>query len=158
ATSTPAPAATTSKDATMDNLIALFREQAAVLAAYGRGALPATAPVDGSLEVAPKADVTGIVRSEIARISGFPEKALRTTQTIAGDLGFDSIMVTDLFGGLTRKIPGVKLDPAGFGPATTIADVIAMTGGRVGEPSASEAATTAEVTPQSRIGQFEEVK
>ena len=30
----------------MDNLIALFREQAAVLAAYGQGNMPAVAPAE----------------------------------------------------------------------------------------------------------------
>lgn len=159
ATSIPAPTATASKDPTMDNLIALFREQAAVLAAYGQGPLPTATHIVAAPETTPEADVAGIVRSEIARISGFPDKALRTTQTITGDLGFDSIMVTDLFGGLTRKIPGVKIDPAGFGPATTLADVIAMTGGHVQESSDRPAPEAlAAVAPQFRISEFEEVK
>ena len=98
------------------------------------------------------------MRAEIARVSGFPEKNLRTTQTIAGDLGFDSIMVADVFSGLARKIPGVTIDPAGFGPATTIADVIGMAGGQVQEAAPAEAPEAQAVTPQFRIGEFEEVK
>ncbi len=98
------------------------------------------------------------MRSEIARVSGFPEKNLRTTQTIAGDLGFDSIMVADVFSGLARKIPGVTIDPAGFGPATTIADVIGMAGGQAHQSTPAEAPEAQAVTPQFRIGEFEEVK
>lgn len=151
-----APAAATTKDSTMDNLIALFREQAAVLAAYGQGT-PPTVPV---VEAQPQTttDVTALVRAEIARISGFPEKNLRATQTISGDLGFDSIMVTDLFGGLVRKIPGMAIDPAEFSPATTIADLIGMAGGQVHESSAPHAPQAQAVTPQFRISEFEEVK
>jgi 8-amino-7-oxononanoate synthase len=146
------------KESTMDNLIALFREQAAVLATYGQGSPPAVT----SPEVAPPTtahDAMAIVRGEIARVSGFPEGNLRATQTITGDLGFDSIMVADVFSGLTRKIPGVELDPAGFGPDTTIADVIAMAGGQVRPTNAAPAAPdVAPVTPQFRIAEFEEVK
>jgi 8-amino-7-oxononanoate synthase len=151
-----APTPTVSKDSTMDNLIALFREQAAVLATYGQGtaaAVPTTAPAP---QANPAVDTTAIVRSEIARLSGFPEHKLRGTQTMTGDLGFDSIMVTDMFSGLTRKIPGVTIDPSGFGPATTIADVIAMAGGRVQDSAATEVAPA--VAAQFRIGDFEEVK
>jgi 8-amino-7-oxononanoate synthase len=151
------------KDSTMDNLIALFREQAAVLAAYGQGNPSASSTDNAPAETAPQAnpavDTTAIVRSEIARVSGFPEKNLRTTQTIAGDLGFDSIMVADVFSGLARKIPGVTIDPAGFDAATTIADVIGMAGGQVLQSSSTGAAPEAPaVTPQFRIGEFEEVK
>ena len=162
-TPTVVAAMDSTKDSTMDNLIALFREQAAVLASYGQGLLPAAAPAEPALQANPAVDTTAIVRSEIARVSGFPEKSLRINQTIAGDLGFDSIMVADVFSGLTRNIPGVQLDPAGFGPATTIADVIGMAGGHGQQPSvaAPEAQRLSEapaVTPQFRIGEFEEVK
>ena len=159
--STAATADTTTdatKDSTMDNLIALFREQAAVLAAYGQGNLPAVASAGIAPQANPAVDTTAIVRSEIARVSGFPEKNLRTTQTITGDLGFDSIMVADVFSGLSRKIPGATIDPAGFGPATTIADVIGMAGGQVQESSTGMAQDAPAVTPQFRVGEFEEVK
>ena len=146
------------KDSTMDNLIALFREQAAVLAAYGQGNLPAVAPTEAAPQANPALDTTAVVRSEIARVSGFPEKNLRMTQTITGDLGFDSIMVADVFSGLTRKIPGVTIDPAGFNPETTIADVISMAGGQAQEAATRETPETQAVTPQFRIGEFEEVK
>jgi 8-amino-7-oxononanoate synthase len=151
------PAATT-KDSTMDNLIALFREQAAVLAAYGQGTPQAVPVAEAQPQTTPTVDATAIVRAEIARISGFPGKNLRATQTISGDLGFDSIMVTDLFGGLVRKIPGMTIDPAGFSPATTIADLIGMAGGHVQESPTPQAPPAPAVTPQFRISEFEEVK
>ena len=103
------------KETTMDNLIALFREQAAVLAAYGQGGMPARGADRACAAANPAVDATAIVRAEVARVSGFPERSLRPAQTIAGDLGFDSIMVADLFSGITRKIPGVH-GPAGFRP------------------------------------------
>jgi 8-amino-7-oxononanoate synthase len=154
----PAAATDSTKDSTMDNLIALFREQAAVLAAYGQGKLPTVAPAEPVPQTNPAADTAAIVRSEIARVSGFPDRNLRPTQTIAGDLGFDSIMVADVFSGLTRKIPGVAIDPAGFNQDTTIADVIGMAGGQVLQSSSAEAPEAQAVTPQFRIGEFEEVK
>jgi len=155
-TSTPTPA-TTPKDSTMDNLIALFREQAAVLAAYGRGAAPVEPHVDAAPEPMLQADVTGIVRAEIARISGFPDRALRSAQTITGALGFDSIMVTDLFAGLTRRIPGSTIDTSGFGQDSTIDDVIAMAGGQAKETVVATPQDAA-VKPQTLIAEFEEVK
>jgi 8-amino-7-oxononanoate synthase len=133
-----------------------------VLAAYGQGSLPTSstdnAPVEAALQANPTADTTAIVRAEIARVSGFPEKNLRVTQTIAGDLGFDSIMVADVFSGLTRKIPGVTIDPAGFNPDTTIADVIGMAGGHVQESAPGKGPEAQAVTAQFRIAEFEEVK
>ncbi|AGB24506.1 polyketide synthase family protein [Mycobacterium sp. JS623] len=145
---------TVPKDSTMDNLIALFREQAAVLAAYGHGT-PATA--ESPPLPTPGIDVAGVVLNEVARVSGYPQSSLRTTQSIIGDLGFDSIMVTDIFGGISRKLPGVTIDAAGFGPATTIAELIAMAGG-ANPASTTGAGPAPAVPPQTRISDFEEVK
>jgi 8-amino-7-oxononanoate synthase len=154
ATNPTAPTATAPKDSTMDNLIALFREQAAVLAAYGHGA----ATPELTQPATPVTDAAAVVLAEVARVSGFPQNALRTTQSVIGDLGFDSIMVTDVFGGITRKLPDVTFDAAGFGPATTIAELIAMAGGGTHGPATDGAAPTAAVTPQTRISDFDEVK
>lgn len=154
--STPAAAPATTQDSTMDNLIALFREQAAVLAAFGNNStMPAVAPVSEPAAQQSSAGVTAIVLAEAARVSGFPAAKLRTSQTIMGDLGFDSIMVADLFSGLKRQIPGQNVDPSALSPATTIADLIALSGGRVTEAAP---APIARVAPQARIGDFDEVK
>ncbi|OBK76147.1 type I polyketide synthase [Mycobacterium sp. 1274761.0] len=157
ATASTPKTATPSKDSTMDNLIALFREQAAVLAAYGQGVTPAAVMTHAAAVSAPAVDAAGVVLAEVARVSGFPQSAIRATQTVTGDLGFDSIMVTDLFGGITRRIPGSTIDAAEFGPATTIDDLIAMAGGDR-RTAAIGAAPAAGVTPQTRISEFEEVK
>jgi 8-amino-7-oxononanoate synthase len=179
------PGAVSKETSTMDNLIALFREQAAILAAYGQGVpvtsgvappaatlQPGTAAVPGqrALDV----DVAAAVREQVARVSGFPESKLRPDQTIIGDLGFDSIMVADLFSGLTRSIPDLTIDPAAFGPDTTLADVIGIVGGQASGATAPAAAAAAAVpatavaapvaaaertvVPQFRISEFEEFK
>ena len=59
ATSTPATSTTTPKDSTMDNLIALFREQAAVLAAYGQGPPSAATTTEAPPLTTPAVDTTG---------------------------------------------------------------------------------------------------
>ncbi|CAM3258938.1 polyketide synthase [Mycobacterium intermedium] len=158
-TSTSASAGTPTKDTTMDNLIALFREQAAVLAAYSGGNIPTvpTAPFPGALTTKPTNSSADIVRSEIARVSGFPQQRLRDAHTIIGDLGFDPIMVKDLFGGLNRKLPGRNINLATFGPATTVADVIMLAGGRTDE-SATGTTPNGPVTPEYQISEFAEVK
>lgn len=145
----------TDKEPTMESLVALFREQAAVLAAYRGIDLPAE--LTTHLESPSQVDISAVVRAEIARVSGFPAARLHLSSTIVGDLGFDSIMVTDLISGLKRKLPGRQVDLAAFGPDTMIADVVAMAGGSVGEP-AEEATQPPAVTPQFRISDFEEVK
>jgi 8-amino-7-oxononanoate synthase len=157
ATSTPSTA-TSPKDSTMDNLIALFREQAAVLAAHGQHAPPGEVATPPAQPTRAAVDTAGIVLSELARVSGFPQNALRATQSIIGDLGLDSIMVTDLFGGITRAIPGVTIDAAGFSPATTIAEVIAMAGGSEQQRAADHGEPTPAVAAQTTISEFEEVK
>lgn len=149
-----------SKDPTMDNLIALFREQAAVLAAYGHGVAVSAAELPPAPTLAGDVgDVGDVVLAEVARVSGYPQSALRTAQSITGDLGFDSIMVTDLFSGLARKLPGVNIDAANFGPTTTVAELIAMAGGgALAPPPLGGSAPTPTVSPQTSIGDFEEVK
>lgn len=151
-TAVPTITPTTTKESTMDSLIALFREQAAVLAAHSRADQPIAAAAQPETQpaTAPAVDATAIVRAEIARVSGFPERRLRTNQTIVGDLGFDSIMMTNLISGLRRKLPGAPIELAGLGPNATIADVIGM--------AAAEQPHGPAVTPQFQISEFEEVK
>ncbi|MEV6427603.1 aminotransferase class I/II-fold pyridoxal phosphate-dependent enzyme [Nocardia sp. NPDC051463] len=118
------------EDTTMDQLIALFREQNAVLARMVTAPAEARAPQavaerssSASAARAPDA-VAGIVRAELARVSGFPVDRLRETQTLSDGLGFDSLMLTDLFAGLVRKLPGLTIDPTWFTAATTMGDVV----------------------------------
>ncbi|MCE5292144.1 MAG: aminotransferase class I/II-fold pyridoxal phosphate-dependent enzyme [Nocardiaceae bacterium] len=158
-TLSPTPVATpiTSGDSTMDNLIALFREQAAVLAAYGKITPAGDAPTPATVAVAPQVhdNVADIVFGEVARISGFPQSKLRANQSINGELGFDSIMLADLFTGLKRQLPNQVIQPEALASAGTLADVIALAGGRA---TPVTAAPVNAVAPQSRISDFEEVK
>lgn len=148
----------TQENTTMDNVIALFREQNAVLAALASGT-PQANPIPTGTPVTSVAgvDPTATVRAEIARISGFSPSALQTGQTITGDLGFDSIMVTDLFTRLSRTFPQVATDRAWFGHTTTIGDVIAQLGGPATHAvCAPEQQPRQLVAPESRITEFPE--
>ncbi|WP_062985648.1 type I polyketide synthase [Nocardia anaemiae] len=154
-TSTP-PEATT----TMDQLIALFREQAAVLASIATASTDVRTPLPDieRTAVAPEA-VAGMVRAEMARVSGFPADRLRDDQTITDGLGLDSIMLTDLFGGLVRKLPGLRIDPSWFTAATTLGDVIGYVAAQVtGAPTPEPEPERVAVAPEYRISEFAEVR
>jgi 8-amino-7-oxononanoate synthase len=164
------------EESTMDQLIALFREQNAVLARLaGNGGTHGTSPTPvGSDQPAAQpapatvvspTQVAATVRAQTALVSGFPEDSLRDAQTLAGDLGFDSIMVTDLAGRLTQALPGLAVDPGAFTWESTIGDVIAhLTGEAVpadeGAPvaaAAGQAQTAPPVAEEFRIEEFPEV-
>ncbi|WP_063020760.1 type I polyketide synthase [Nocardia niwae] len=176
---TPTPAAAP-EETSMDQLIALFREQNAVLASLvgapsaelvpqaTGGAAPAVAPRTTStdLPVDPEA-VAGVVRAEFARVSGFPADRLRDAQTLGDDLGFDSLMLTDLIAALVRKLPAATIDPTRFTSTTTLGDVIAYVTPQMGAPAARQAEPMpaeapepgrAAVEPEYRISDFAEVK
>ena len=135
-------------DVTADQLIALFREQAALIAAHtganvsGPGP-PATRAPDRAVEAS--AIDTGVVaaslRAEIARVSGFPEDGLTADQKLAADLGFDSIMVNDLVARLTRELPELTISPSLFETDITIGDLAAHLGGETSPEAAVEEAT-----------------
>ncbi|MEV0028472.1 aminotransferase class I/II-fold pyridoxal phosphate-dependent enzyme [Nocardia sp. NPDC050793] len=168
---TPTAPSQHTEETTMDQLIALFREQAAVLAAAAKAAPDAGAqpiqprPIAEPQRVSATPDVAAVVRAETARVSGFPADKLKDAQTISGDLGFDSIMIADLFGGLSRKIPGLVIEPKWFTSATTLGDVIALVAPRSEVPPAVELPAATElseqaptVEPQYRIADFPEVQ
>ncbi|MFE3289376.1 type I polyketide synthase [Rhodococcus sp. NPDC059234] len=123
-----------SEDKTMESLIQLFREQNALLSAAARGgavvspAVPATATPARSV-AEPTGHrltddaVTVAVRAEIARVTGHSIDSLRAAHTMIGDLGFDSIMVSDLAAGLTRALPGLIVDGGWFSATGTLGDL-----------------------------------
>ncbi|WP_040787091.1 type I polyketide synthase [Nocardia pneumoniae] len=179
--STSAP----TEETTMDQLISFFREQNAVLASLVAGTRQDGAPQPAAPQmVAPQSlapqtaagptalapDAAGVVRAELARVSGFPVDRLRDAQTLSDDLGFDSLMLTDLFAGLIRRLPGLTIDPAWFSRTTTLGDVIGYVTGQVGAPGSEMPAATPSATvpsaseprpavePEYRIGDFAEVK
>ena len=130
-------------DATTDQLIALFREQAALIAASAGGeplgtaarAAAAAGPAVDAEAVDPDA-VAAALRTEVARVSGFPEDALRPGQKLAADLGFDSIMVNDLVARLSRALPEITITPDIFETDLSIADLAAHLGSPA-EPAAA---------------------
>lgn len=129
---------------TMDNLIALFREQAAVLAAHaGTPAVdpevletPSTAvstPAPTSDAAVDPRVVAEVVRRETARVSGYPPAAVTTTRTLCADLGLDSIMITDLAAGIGRVLPGVTVEPGWFESSGTVGDLVDRIRGQLGQ-------------------------
>ncbi len=71
-------------------------------------------PEAGAVEVeAPAAkestgdDVFDKVAAVVAKVSSYPRKSIRPTQTLTDDLGFDSLMVADLATGLGEAFPGM---------------------------------------------------
>lgn len=133
----------------IDPLIALFREQNAVLAsllaapAEARGPSIDIGTARGAL--APDA-VAGIVRAELARVSGFPADRLHDARTLGDGLGFDSLMLTDLFAGLARKLPGTTIDPTLITGETTLGDVIAHFTGQLTDSPAEPNTPVAPLT------------
>ena len=163
----------------MDQLIALFREQNAVLAALANnGGATGTAVAAGRPDGPPApiaagpAQIAATVREHAAQVSGFPQDTLRDSHSLTGDLGFDSIMVTDLAGRITNALPGVTFDPGAFTWELTIGDLIAHLSGRLDDGAAPAAAPVppvvagapepappaAPVAEESRIEDFPEVR
>ena len=157
----PAPSA---EDTTMDQMIALFREQNALLARMAPGATATVAPPSagpGAAAVDPNA-VADVVRAECGRVSGFAVDRLRDSETLTGELGFDSMMLSDLFGGLMRKLPGLQVDPSWPSAATTVGDVVGYVTGQVAggpglTPVVPEPAPVT-VDAEYRIADFPEVR
>ncbi|WP_446223454.1 type I polyketide synthase [Nocardia sp. IBHARD005] len=174
-----APAQADTEATMIDPLIALFREQNAVLASLLAGPTQARGPhLDtgtGRGDLAPDA-VAGIVRAELARVSGFPADRLQDSRTLGDGLGLDSLMLTDLFAALARKLPGTTIDPTRITGTTTLGEVIAHFTGQhtdsaaVGRASAEILIRTPETTsptaearpttvaPEYRIADFAEVR
>ncbi|MFD7032607.1 type I polyketide synthase [Streptomyces sp. NPDC059917] len=87
-----------------------------------RDPAPAAAPAPAPARVAAPAppepaaparrEVLEAVTSQVARISAFPVGHLRDDQLLIDELGFDSLMLTDLFTSLQRQWPGWSFDAA----------------------------------------------
>ena len=146
---------------TTDQLIALFREQAALIAARtGVNITGAALPTPAAPDRAPdRRDTTtttdpGLVgatlRTEIARVSGFPDDALATGQKLGADLGFDSIMVNDLVARLSRALPDLTIAPSVFETDITIGDLAAQLGSAPSPaPAAAEESPERPASPEA---------
>ncbi|MFG2555648.1 type I polyketide synthase [Streptomyces sp. NPDC048581] len=170
--SAPVPAST-NKENPMYELLDLIQQQVSALrrlsetlpATVAPDAAPAPAPASAP---APAPDAEGAVFAQIARISAFPVDHLRGDQLLVEELGFDSLMLTDLFASLRRRWPSLKVDEECARP--TVGSVVAMITGTaepaepVPPPTVTPPTTTAP-TPavpappekQTRIECFPEV-
>ncbi|MFG2294440.1 aminotransferase class I/II-fold pyridoxal phosphate-dependent enzyme [Streptomyces sp. NPDC048603] len=98
-------------------------------------------------------EVTGSVFAHVARISAFPVAHLREDQRLVDDLGFDSLMLTDLFTALSREWPMCALGERAADRPTVggIAAMIASTSPGA-SPGASAGAAVPAPLPEQRSG------
>jgi 8-amino-7-oxononanoate synthase len=84
--------------------------------------------------------VARTILASVARISAFPLEAIKPAQTLAGDLGFDSLMTVELDGDINKAFPGAGGLPRNLlGPQTTVQDVIDHLARAVAQPQAPAA-------------------
>ncbi|WP_405828956.1 type I polyketide synthase [Streptomyces sp. NBC_00105] len=162
-------------DGPMDELLRLVRQQAALITRL-TGALPAqnpaaeitepvevspvpAAPADPPAPPAPPApageesrpageidEITAGVLAHVARISAFPVSHLRLDQLLIDELGFDSLMLTDLFTALTRQWPRWTFDESAA-DRPTAGRIAAMIANACGADTAP--AATPEAAPEA---------
>ncbi|HXN55795.1 MAG TPA: SDR family NAD(P)-dependent oxidoreductase, partial [Myxococcales bacterium] len=81
-----------------------------------------TSPID---EPALRAEVARQILGFVSRISAFPVAAVKTAQTLAGDLGFDSLMTVELDGDIQKAFPSAGGIPRTLlGVQTRVQDLI----------------------------------
>ncbi|MFB6863231.1 type I polyketide synthase [Streptomyces virginiae] len=100
------------------------------------GPAAAAEPAAPDVEPAPAGDVGAVteeVFAHIARISAFPVGHLRREQLLVDDLGFDSLMLTDLFTALQRQWPLWTFDE-GAADRPTVGGIAAAVAGVTGDP------------------------
>ena len=108
--------------------ISLKPETPAQAASPAANAIDTSAAQDISAqndEAAIRAEAARAVLASVARISAFPVEALKVSQTLAGDLGFDSLMTVELDGDIQKSFPTVGALPRSLlGAGTSVQDVI----------------------------------
>jgi 8-amino-7-oxononanoate synthase len=79
----------------------------------------------GSGENADPEQIASKVISAVAKISGFPLSAIKPTQTLTGDLGFDSLMAAELDADLSAAFPTIEALPRHLmGVGATLKDLV----------------------------------
>src|SRR6266446_4570635 len=112
-----------------------------VIASVGPAPKPVSPPPPVQLPPAkaPAADerVAKTILASVSRISAFPQEAIKPSQTLAGDLGFDSLMTVELDGDIHKAFPNAGGLPRSLlGPETTVQDVIDHLARAVAQPHA----------------------
>src|SRR5207237_4965280 len=118
--------------------------QAATAAPVPAPALPQTAPAmehpaaAAAKQTAASDDRVGkTILASVARISAFPPEAIKPCQTLAGGLGFDSLMTVELDADVNRAFPGAGGLPRNLlGLQTTVQDIIEHVARAVAQPHA----------------------
>ncbi|PKV94994.1 8-amino-7-oxononanoate synthase [Amycolatopsis echigonensis] len=87
--------------------------------------LGATAAPAEETEETSARDVLAVVLEEVARTTAFPASDLYAGQLLVDDLGFDSLMLTELEGRLRKRFPGLPLEVEQSG-ALTVGAVAGM--------------------------------
>ena len=68
---------------------------------------------------------SAVIIASVSRISAFPAEAIKSTQTLVGDLGFDSLMTVELDADVSKAFPGVGGLPRSLlGVQTTVQDIV----------------------------------
>lgn len=155
---------TTSEDP-MTDVVALMREQLAVLRewesqartapeAAGRSLAAGSAPEPATVPAAPAAAAfpadaaRAAVLEHVSAISGVPVNELGDEQLITQDLGFDSLLFTELMTRLQRSVPGWHGWPADAPRHPSVGEVVAqVAAGGEAQRAAAAAALPAPVTP-----------
>ncbi|WP_406637183.1 aminotransferase class I/II-fold pyridoxal phosphate-dependent enzyme [Amycolatopsis sp. WGS_07] len=83
------------------------------------------APVEEAEETTSARDVLAVVLEEVARTTAFPVSELYAGQLLVDDLGFDSLMLTELEGRLRKRFPDLPLEVEQSG-ALTVGAVAGM--------------------------------
>ncbi|MFE3175031.1 aminotransferase class I/II-fold pyridoxal phosphate-dependent enzyme [Amycolatopsis sp. NPDC059090] len=78
----------------------------------------AATPVEEAEETTSARDVLAVVLEEVARTTAFPVSELYAGQLLVDDLGFDSLMLTELEGRLRKRFPGLALEVEQSGALT----------------------------------------
>ncbi|GAA3225444.1 hypothetical protein GCM10020216_039750 [Nonomuraea helvata] len=145
----------TAQESHVSDIVSLFREQIAVLRSAG-AAIPATAPpapepahLPATLPATqlttqpatpPVADqIRQVVYEHIARIGAFPAEQLSGPTLLVDELGFDSLMVTELRISLQKVWPELTTVPKRPSIDEVVAAVSASQGVKVPVQSAPEA-------------------
>jgi len=161
-----------SSTAPADGMVELFREQTAVLkqhadiianqAAALAGGAPMPAAVTAEPAGAPAATTTpppaavdptppggsvlDTVLDAVAQISAFPPESLSPSQSLAQDLGLDSLMFVELSTAVKEAFPALDGIPQSLiSQSTTIADVVAFVEEEIGDAATTTPTPTAEV-------------
>ncbi len=118
---------------------------------------PAPQPANPALSDSAREGVAREILGFVSRISAFPIEALKPSQTLAGELGFDSLMTVELDSDIQKTFPQAGGLPRSLlGPATTVQQVIdhvatallSPAGAKVGPPLSAALDAMASAGPE----------